>query len=322
MVNGPLHKLLKSYLKPFTIVALVFAAFLSGCGQEKIAKKETPNQLTNNPQHRLQRVVTLGVAISEIVHDLDCGANVVAVDTSTTTIEDYDHLPRVGYYRNFSAEGVLALRPTLVIASSQAGPQAALQKLKESLVPVMIIDEVDEIYAVVNKIRSISQILGCPEKADSLVEKFLDDLGTTPQLTDQSPRVLFLMSPPGVGHWLAAGEHTIAQKIIEAAGGRNAVNGFDGYKSLSREILAQLNPDLIVLPRESLKRAGDIASVLDQLGFPLDSPARNAVIYEVNMAEFLSAGSRLGRSVLHLRLQLKESGKSQGISENQSVGVP
>ncbi len=253
---------------------------------------------------KLSRVVVLGVALSEIVYDLNCGARVVAVDESCTTIPDYDTLPRVGYYRNFSAEGVLAQRPTLVLASSLSGPPAAIQQLKASGVPVAIIDESQGLMSVPQKIKHVASVLGCPCQAEGLAEHVERSLRTDP-LAGVAPRVLFLMSPPGMGNWLAAGWGTVAQEVIEAAGGRNAVEGFRGYKPLSREAMVVMQPDLIVMPGDALVRAGGLNSVLDALGFSPDSAARSASVYEVDLASFLSTGSRIGNSVLELRNRLR-----------------
>jgi iron complex transport system substrate-binding protein len=41
-------------------------------------------------------------------------------------------LPDVGYVRQLNAEGILSLRPTLVLASAQAQPSLVLKKVEEN----------------------------------------------------------------------------------------------------------------------------------------------------------------------------------------------
>ena len=78
------------------------------------------------------RVVGLGGAITEIVYALDAGQSLVGVDTSSIYPAAALKLPKVGYYRTFSVEGVASLKPELVLASDQSGPPQSLGLSTES----------------------------------------------------------------------------------------------------------------------------------------------------------------------------------------------
>ena len=62
-------------------------------------------------------------------------ADLVGVDTTSLYPEAARRLPSVGYARSLSAEGVLSLRPTLIVASEDAGPPAVLRQLSAAGVP-------------------------------------------------------------------------------------------------------------------------------------------------------------------------------------------
>src|SRR3546814_19986504 len=64
-----------------------------------------------------QRVVSLGGTVTEIVYDLGEGDRLVADDLSSLYPKEATLLPRVGYYRAVPLEGVLSMRPDLVLAS-------------------------------------------------------------------------------------------------------------------------------------------------------------------------------------------------------------
>src|SRR5690606_30267932 len=98
-------------------------------------------QAANGSPSTAQRVVTLGGTVTEIVYALDQGDRLVGDDQSSLYPEAATKLPRVGYYRAVPVEGVLALRPDLVLASEQAGPPEALARLKEVGIPVEIISD-------------------------------------------------------------------------------------------------------------------------------------------------------------------------------------
>ena len=57
------------------------------------------------------RLVTLGGTVTEIVYALGAGDQVVGIDDSSFYPPAARRLPRVGYYRGFAVEGVVALGP-------------------------------------------------------------------------------------------------------------------------------------------------------------------------------------------------------------------
>ena len=67
-----------------------------------------------------QRVVSVGSALTEIVYALGAEKMLVGVDTTSLYPAAARSLPQVGYMRALSAEGVLSLKPTLVIATTAA----------------------------------------------------------------------------------------------------------------------------------------------------------------------------------------------------------
>ena len=68
------------------------------------------------------RLVTIGGSVTDIVFALGEGDLVVAVDQSSTLPEKVKDLPQAGYVRAISAEGILSMLPTKILASSDIGP--------------------------------------------------------------------------------------------------------------------------------------------------------------------------------------------------------
>ncbi|MBC8653116.1 ABC transporter substrate-binding protein, partial [Providencia vermicola] len=69
-----------------------------------------------------ERIVTLGGDVTEIVYALGAEQQLVARDSTSLHPEQATKLPDVGYMRMLNAEGVLSMRPTLVLASELAKP--------------------------------------------------------------------------------------------------------------------------------------------------------------------------------------------------------
>ncbi|VFS44792.1 ABC transporter periplasmic protein [Enterobacter cancerogenus] len=74
-----------------------------------------------------EKIVTLGGDVTEIVYALDAGSSLVARDSTSRWPQAATRLPDVGYLRQLNAEGILSVRPTLVLASAQAQPSLALR---------------------------------------------------------------------------------------------------------------------------------------------------------------------------------------------------
>jgi iron complex transport system substrate-binding protein len=78
----------------------------------------------------------VGSALTEIVLCLGAERLLVGVDTTSLYLTAARALPQVGYMRALSAEGVLSLKPTLVIATTAAGPATTLDQLRATGVEV------------------------------------------------------------------------------------------------------------------------------------------------------------------------------------------
>ena len=65
----------------------------------------------------------------------------------------------MGYQRALSVEGVLSLRPSLVLATAEAGPPAALRQLQAAGTPVLTVPAPYTVEGAQTKIRLIAQAL-------------------------------------------------------------------------------------------------------------------------------------------------------------------
>ncbi|MBC7179397.1 MAG: ABC transporter substrate-binding protein, partial [Roseovarius sp.] len=109
---------------------------------------------------------------------------------------------------------------------------------------------------------------------------------------------------------LASGRDTQAAAIIEMAGGINAVTGFDGYKQMTDEAVAEAAPDVILM----MDRTGDHA-ILDEQLFALPAirttPAgANDSIVRMNGLYLLGFGPRTAGAALDLNRALYGTAKA------------
>lgn len=84
-----------------------------------------------------QRIVSIGGDVTEIAFALGAGDDVIARDSTSLHPEAVKKLPDVGYMRQLNAEGILALKPTLVLTTELAQPALVLKQLADSGVKVV-----------------------------------------------------------------------------------------------------------------------------------------------------------------------------------------
>ncbi|MEU6357862.1 ABC transporter substrate-binding protein, partial [Streptomyces sp. NPDC047072] len=85
------------------------------------------------------RILPLNGGVAEIVFTLGLGDRVVGRDI-TATFAEAKKLPQVTKAHDVSAESVLSLRPTVVLADTDTGPKEAIDQIRDAGVPVVVLD--------------------------------------------------------------------------------------------------------------------------------------------------------------------------------------
>lgn len=199
------------------------------------------------------RLVSAGAGVTELVLALDAGDELVAVDSTSQVPASLDKIEKLGYHRMLSAEGILALTPSLVLGTEAMGPTATLDVLKSANVNVVLLPSADNPSELMANIDQMGKLLQRQSQADALKVQLTDSFDRLAakklQLGNDSPNILFMLlqadRPARVG-----GEGTAADIIIKLAGGTNIAD-FSGYKSLSQEGILSLEPDLILIANRS-----------------------------------------------------------------------
>jgi len=245
-----------------------------------------------------ERLVVAGGAITEMVYRLGAEKSLVGVDTTSLYPNDTFKLPKIGYFRQLSAEGILSLNPSLLLVTDQAGPPAALERLRAIKLPLTVIPETLHVADVPEKMRLVGAALDRKaegERQASLIRAEIEAVNAAVARLTARPRVLFLMSITD-GRLLAGGDITAAESMIRFAGGRNAVVGSTGYKPISAEAAFAADPDYILLSDQSLEALGGIEAMrkLPQLS-GLKALRENRVV-TLDMLYLLALGPRVAHA--------------------------
>ncbi|MGF1452888.1 MAG: hemin ABC transporter substrate-binding protein [Opitutales bacterium] len=251
-----------------------------------------------------ERLVTLGGATTEIVFALGAGDQVVGVDQSSQYPAEARELPQVGYIRAISAEGVLALEPTLVITTSAIGPRNAAEQIEATGVEMLTVEAPDSPETLYAAIRTIGQRLDRSERAQKLIADLRETFAQRSEL-GRPPRVVFLMQSPGQGDLTAAGTATKADAVIALAGGENVVQSHRGYRPLSAEAMIVLQPDVILIGQIEGMPGGPPS--LDGAQWRRVPAVANDQVHEVPLGRTLGFGIRSAEAILSLNRLFAEA---------------
>lgn len=248
------------------------------------------------------RIVAVGGPVTEIIFALGAGAQVVARDDSSLYPPEVSALESVGYVRTLSAEPVLALNPTLIIAEPDAGPPEAVEQLRASGVTFLIVPHEDSIAGVIETITTIAIALGRESEGAELIEQIEQDYATAQTLletTESHPRVMFIYAR-GAGAVSVAGKNTSAATMIELAGGKNAITEYEGYQPITAEAVVAAAPDVILLMTRGLDSLGGIDGLVEQPGIAQTPAGENRRVVAVDDLYLLGFSTRTGSAVLDL----------------------
>lgn len=252
------------------------------------------------------RVLSVGGSVTEIVYALGAADRLVARDTTSTFPQAARDLPDVGYMRRLSPEGLLSVRPDLIIAEEGAGPPETIELLEAAAIPFIEIPDGYDGAAVLAKIAAVAEALALPEQGAALTAEVQAALDATAAAAAETPdrRVLFVMSVQG-GRILAAGRDTAANGIIAMAGAQNAVTEFEGYKPLTDEAVTRAAPDaILMMTREGAEQQP--AKVLTHPAIRTTPAGQSGALVQMDALFLLGFGPRTARAAHDLSRALAD----------------
>ena len=248
------------------------------------------------------RIVPLNGDVAETIVTLGLGKNLVGVDTSATyPPKVVDPLPKIGYQRTLSAEGILSLRPSVVVGTPTAGPPEVLAQLRAAGVTVVIIPEFKKIDAGARKLRAIGRALGVPGRGERLARQVEGQIALArreAQEAARKPAVAFLYLR-GSQVQMIGGRESGADAMIETAGGIDAGSqiGINGFRQLSSESLVQAQPDVILVLSAGLQSVGGVDGLLRIPGVAQTPAGKNRRVVHFDDLLLLGLGPRTGAAL-------------------------
>lgn len=252
------------------------------------------------------RVVSIGGAITECVYALGQAHLLVGADSTSLYPAAAQALPRVGYLRSLSAEGLLSLAPRLILAAEGAGPPMVVAQVRRAGVQWVTLADGHTPQAPADKLRAVGAALDQPGRAAERIRQFEAEWAHTRTALAGlrgRPRAIFVMAHGGPTLNLA-GRDTAAEAMLGLAGCDNPLE-FTGYKTISAEALLAAAPEVIVTTTQSLDGLGGQGALLARPGIADTPAARRRHVVALDALLLLGFGPRLPQAVWQVALRAR-----------------
>ncbi|HET7583836.1 MAG TPA: ABC transporter substrate-binding protein [Gemmatimonadaceae bacterium] len=248
----------------------------------------------------LDRVVCVSKQINEFVYEIGAEGHIVARDLTSIYPAEITKLPSVGYHRALSAEGIISMKPTLLLTDGNVGPDAVLDQVKKVGIPVDIMSPGRTLDSAQQLMLRLGERFGRTHEADSIVARWRAGMDSIWQDTARfaamghgtRPRVLFLHFGQIGNTYLALKSGQPADQMLRWAGGVNAIDSVGGMTRVTPELIAKAAPDVIIATEVGFDRFGSVDRFLTMPGIALTPAGRSKKIYRITEQEIMYYGPR------------------------------
>ncbi len=279
-----------------TIPFLFAIISLSSCGRFGNDDKKKENK---------ERIVCISKQYSEIIYALGAEEDIVAVDVSSSYPPEIKELPTIGYHRALAAEPILSMKPTLILEDNNIGPEHVVTQLKDLKIPMKQFGQYENTIAGTDSlIREMGIYFHKEERAEELVNNLNADFEKAQAEAtkyEKKPKVLTIHFGQASNIYLVMTQNSTAGKLIEWAGGEMAVDGERGMTQLSPEVVAQSDPDIILLTDFGYDRLGSTESVGSLPGISSTRAFKEGKVYRVEEHDMVYFGPRTGENIIELQ---------------------
>lgn len=253
------------------------------------------------------RYVVISPIYNEIIWALGAQDQVVGIDLSTTYPPEVKNVQTVGYHRALSAEGILSLHPTAIIHDNNIGPPQVVQQLQQLNIPMKTFtaknDSFDGTKALIREMGAyFHKEARAEELCNTMDTQRAASLEKVKQYTDH-PRVAVIHFGRASNVYLVVGkggggDGGGVSQMIELAGGQMAVENRGMQRMESPEIIAQANPDVVLLTDYGYDRLGGSIDQIKALpGVATSNAAKNGRIYRIEEKVLNYFGPRSGENI-------------------------
>lgn len=280
------------------------------------------------------RVVSVSKQINEFIYAIGAQGDLVGRDLTSIYPPAIARVPSVGYHRALSAEGIISLRPTLLLTDGNVGPDGVLEQLKRVGIPVLVMPPGESVDSAQMLMTRLGKLFHRERSADSVLSIWRSGMDSTWRDTARSPasggravaseaatdtggartlararpRVLVMHFGQLINNYLGVGAGGPADRMIRWAGGTNVIDSTAPMTWLTPELIARLAPDVIVATDVGFDRVGSAARFRTLPGVSLTPAGRDGRVYRLDETEILYFGPRTPATIERLASMFRSTG--------------
>jgi iron complex transport system substrate-binding protein len=238
------------------------------------------------------RGVCVSKQINEFLYDIHAESVLVARDLTSIYPPAIKRLPSVGYHRALSAEGIVSMRPTMLLTDGNLGPETVVEQVKKVGIPVVVLTPGSTPDSAQLLMQRLGKEFHHEAQADSVVATWKQQMSdvlrdSTKWAAGRRPRVLVMHFGQMVNDYLGLKRGSTADQIIEWAGGVNAIDSTGGMLRLTPELIAKAAPDIIIATDVGFDRLGSPAKFASLPGVALTPAGKSGHVYRVDETEVM-----------------------------------
>ena len=291
-------------------MALATALALTACSSSEVAVQEIKSaaaiSIEDGGTSSATRVIALANGSAEILVSLGLKPILIGRDIASTEEVLLD-IPIVTSGHQVVAENILKLNPDLVLIDDATGPLAAIKTLRENGIKIVQVRQAWTLSDINLKIADIAGAVGAIPSGVALSEKINQSLSEVKK-ADRKARIAFLYLRGGNSIYLLGGKGSGADSLITAINSVDAGAEFskDPFTPVSAEVLAELNPDVILVMSKGLASVGGVAGLKALPGVAQTSAGKKGRILAVDDSLLLSFGPRTPDLILQMAASVDE----------------
>ena len=254
-------------------------------------------------------IVVAGGSITEIIYFLNLQNKLVGVDVTSNYPLNAKKLPSIGYIRNLSIEGLLSLKPNLILAEESIGPPIIVKQLNKTSVEFRMIKNNYTIDGINEKFLCISKILDVEIKNNIDYKKFVNNVKKLKSFVKNNNKekkdILLILMMKGTSP-IIAGKNTSGHGFIKMIGQNNSMGKVSGWKPVSSEQILIANPNYIIVTKRALKDFTSIEKFLKLPGISSTKAAKNKNVFIKDGMSLLGYGPRTINVAKEILINIKD----------------
>jgi len=196
------------------------------------------------------RIISLVPSVTEILFSIGAQDRLVGVTDFCDYPAEARRKPRVGSMLAPSLEGMVSLKPDLVVATTAGNRQETFEQLERLKIPVYVVNPIT-VADVLDLVARLGRLADRGDAADRAVAALRERMKAVAARVEgrARPRVLYVLWPDPL---IVPGRASLVSELIALAGGDSVTaDGGQGYPRYSLEAALARNPEVIILASHS-----------------------------------------------------------------------